>query len=236
MAETKGTTVGSVGRTRRALLGGAVAGGAAIAMRSVVGTDRARAGNHPLQTGESNDSTAETGLDRTDVDVNLAMCGNDYGLIARSHVVNGIGLQGAVDQTGGTGVIGQTSGDSSQIAVLADTSANDGEGYAVKAITKNGAALYGEAIGGYALQVQGVSWFSRSGKALIAQGKSSKTLTLTGHGNYITNDSFVVATVQGTATGVWVRSCSTNVNGNSITIRLNKAAPADLRVGWIVID
>ena len=236
MADTKATTAGQAGRTRRALLGGVVAGGAAIAMRSVGGADRALAANSPLLIGTTNDSTAETGLQRTDVDVNIAMCGNDYGLIARPHVVNSIGLLGAADKPGGTGVIGQTSGDSTQVAVLADTSDGSGEGYAVKAITKNGSALYGEAVGGYALEAQGVTNFSRAGMITISQGRASKTLTLTGHGNYITAQSFVVATIQGDVAGTWVRACSVNQSANSFTIRLNKAAPKSLSVGWFVIN
>ncbi len=236
MSSIKATTAGSARRTRRALLGGAVAGGAAIALRSVGGADHARAGSHPMEIGTTNDSIAETGLQRTDVDVNIAMCGNDYGLIARPHVVNSIGLLGAADKFGGTGVSGETSGDASQIAVLADTSANGGEGIAVKAITKNGAALYGEAVGGYALQAQGVTHFSRAGMVTISLGRASKTFTLTGHGNYITAQSFVVATIQGDVAGTWVRACAVNEDANSFTIRLNKAAPRDLSVGWFIVN
>ena len=223
-------------QTRRALLGGAVAGGAAVALRAVGGPDPVRAGQQtPIYRNQVNSLLRYTSTQDADGgEIYMAETPVTLGIIC--HVANGLGLDVLADGAAGTGVYASTAGLSSQIAIEANAASVNGEGIAVKARTKNGTALYGEATGGHALHIQGVSWFSRSGKALIAQGKSSKTITLVGQGNYITNDSFVVATVQGTATGVWVRSCSTNVAANTVTIRLNNAAPADLRVGWIVID
>jgi hypothetical protein len=46
----------------------------------------------------------------------------------------------------------------------------------------------------------------------------------------------VVATIQGDVAGTWVRACSVNQGANSFTIRLNKAAPKSLNVGWFVIN
>ena len=137
--------------------------------------------------------------------------------------------------SGGHGVRGETSGDSTQIAVLGTTTIANGEGIGVRGVTRNGIALQGEALepGGYGLEVKGRAVFNRSGKTTIAAGDSTKTIST----NPITAASIVVATVQGNPAGVWVRSVAVSDPNNNFTIRLNKAAPAGgVVVGYFVVN
>ena len=146
------------------------------------------------------------------------------------HSTQGVGVQGWTST--GTGVLaetasdfgvavrGRTSGHHSQVAVEAETLSGVGEGYAVRARTKNGIAAYGEATGGFALQAVGRAVFSRSGKVTFAAGQSSRTVS----GHLIEADTVVVAVA-----GTYVRGVSLSIANDTFTIRLNKAAPTALK-------
>ena len=45
-----------------------------------------------------------------------------------------------------------------------------------------------------------------------------------------------VATIQGDVAGTWVRGVTLDVAGDTFTIRLNKAAPKALKVGWFIVN
>ncbi|MEO7117647.1 MAG: hypothetical protein ABIZ34_01610 [Candidatus Limnocylindrales bacterium] len=223
--------------SRRALLGGAAGAAAALGIRGLAGPDRAEAQAQALYANAVNQITSYTSI-RTPVSNDSEVFFGSPGVAVgvNSHVADGRAVDAYADGPRSVAVRAGTIGSANQTAVLADGSAGLGEGLAVKAITKNGVALYGEAVGGHALNVRGTTVFSRSGVVRILQGASSKTVTLYGVGNYVTTNSFVLATIQGNIAGVWVRGCTTNPGANSFTIRLNKAAPSDVKVGWIVLS
>lgn len=240
---------------RRALLASAAAGLAALGAQAVLPAGAAKAGGTPVILGVTNvtDAPLATGISRPDVSsarlatltsgvIGVTDNADGAGVEGRSFASGGVGVRATGDN--GTGVFAQgagsrgiavralSTGGSGQIAVLADGSAGNGEGYAVKAQTKNGIALYGSAVGGYALQVDGLAVFSRSGKVTFSTGQASRTIT----GRSIIASSLVVATIQGYAAGVWVAGVVLNTAAQSFTIKLNKAAPKALQVGWFIVN
>jgi hypothetical protein len=130
------------------------------------------------------------------------------------------------------GVLGSTSGHNSQVAVDAVGNTGLGEGIAVRARTLNGIALYGQATGGYGLQVVGRAVFNRSGKTTVAANQSTKVVS----GFAITPATIVVATVQGGAAR-YVRNVVLNDAADTFTIRLNKVEPSGgVVVGFFIVN
>jgi hypothetical protein len=229
MATTTTTT-----RSRRAVLGALIGGIGAWVAGGLGGRDpAARADNGDnFVLGQSNTcTTSGTSVSNLET-ADAAFVQNTTGVWGSSVVSDGFGVQGHAIGTRGTAVRGFTSGHWSQVAVDANVTAGNGEGYAVRARTKNGTALYGSAAGGYALEVHGLAVFSRSGKATVRQGQASKTIS----GHPIGAGSLVVATIQGNVPGTYVRGVTLNAGASSFTIRLNKAAPFTLRVGWFLVN
>jgi hypothetical protein len=251
MAKEKSENLG-----RRALIGGAAGGVAALALGglgSPRGT-RAATGN-PVLLGLDNSQGSGTGTwirypdSQPDVATQSMLATFTTGVFGSTRVADGEGLWGFAypSSTGGVGVrakaegtngkavYGETTGHFSQVVVDANGTVGAGEGIAVRGRTKNGIALYGEAqgSGGYGLQVIGRAVFNRSGKTTISVGSSSKTIS----GHVMTAATLVVATVQGNPTGVWVRNVSVSDANDTFTIRLNKAAPSGgVVVGYFVVN
>ncbi len=96
----------------------------------------------------------------------------------------------------------------------------------MRAKSTNGIALQAICPGGYALDVNGRFHFNRSGKVTIPAGSSSRTIS--GHADDIRPESLVLATIQGNVPGLYVRAVSASP-GDSFTIRLNRAAPQDVK-------
>ncbi|MFN8619162.1 MAG: hypothetical protein U0869_00265 [Chloroflexota bacterium] len=224
----------AVPRSRRALLAGSLGALAALAAQAI---------GRPLSVSAAGNgqalvlgSTNSCGTQGTTIS-NLTSADADFahgktGVWGASPSSDGFGIQGYVSGTAGMGVHGFTSGHSSQVGVDGDTRDGNGEGIAVRARTKNGIGVYASAVGGYAIQANGLTVFSRSGKVAFAAGQSSKTIT----GFPIIPDSLVVATIQGDVAGTWVRGVTLNDAGDSFTIRLNRAAPKALKVGWFIVN
>jgi hypothetical protein len=238
-------------RSRRALLAGALGGLGAVALQAIGRPEPASAGGEPVTLGEINESNADadTRIDRKSgatVLTQNVLGGEDVGLQGSVLVNGGIGVsgrgsafgstgvQGRAMATNGTGVLARTEGHNSQIALEADGATNEGEGYAVRARTRNGIALYGEILGpgGFALQAVGPAVFSRSGKVAFGAGQSSRTV----FGHSITAASLVLATIQGNVAGTYVRGVSVNDAQDKFIIRLNKPAPSALVVGWFIVN
>jgi hypothetical protein len=219
--------------TRRTFLGAALGGLGAWAV-SLLGRPPAvhAADGGNLKLGTSNSCGAQgtslSNLDTADAD----FVNGKTGVWGASPSVNGFGVQGYVSGTGNTAIRGRTGGDSTQIAVDADTTSGFGEGIALRARTKNGVGVYASAQGGYAIQAVGRTVFSLSGKVTFSTGQSSRTVT----GHPVVSGSLVVATIQGDVPGTWVRGVSLNATTGAFTIRLNKAAPKQLKVGFFVIN
>jgi hypothetical protein len=81
-----------------------------------------------------------------------------------------------------------------------------------------------------ALKVLGKTQFSRSGRATVLAGHSSRAVTMAG----VSAGSWIIATPQTNRAGVFVQSV---VPGNgTFTIRLNKAVSGNTIVGYLVIN
>jgi len=130
-------------------------------------------------------------------------------------------------------VLADTSGHWSQIAVVGDTTPGLGEGIGVWGKTGNGIGVRAEAQGpgGWGLEVRGKAVFSRSGKVTFSQGQASRTISVP-----VTTDSLVLATLQGNVADTWVRAVGLDTRRGIIAIRLNRAAPVGLTVGWFVVN
>jgi hypothetical protein len=172
-------------------------------------------------------------VERVDGASRAALAAPNYGMFAIANGSGGIGVQGEANGSeSAIGVQGITNGYNTQVAVDADGRPGFGEGYAVRARTKNGIAVYAEATGGAAIVAHGLTEFSRSGQAAFSKGQLTRTLTA----GRIAGRTLVVATIQGDVAGTWVRGVTVNVSAQKFTIRLNKAAPKALKVGWFVVN
>lgn len=227
---------GSELRSRRALLAGSIGALAALAAQAIGRADIASAANgDPVLVGKDNLQTEYqwTTIARSDQDTRVAFATPTDGLVGTTFVNNGSGVVGVVGSgQGSVGVAALTRGHHSQVAVEADCREGNGEGIAVRARTKNGIGVYASAPGGYAIQAVGRTVFSRSGKVTFSKGQATRTVT----GNSLTADSLIVATIQGDVSGTWVRGVSINTSTGKFTIRLNKAAPKQLKVGWFIVN
>jgi hypothetical protein len=97
--------------------------------------------------------------------------------------------------------------------------------YGVHAQHENGA--------GVALKVQGKATFSRSGKATIAKGHSSRTVAGL---NNIGTGSMILVTLQGSAgAGRYVRYAK-RVSDTSFTVVLSSASASTVAFAWMIID
>lgn len=222
-------------RSRRALLAGSIGALAALAAQAIGRPDLASADDgDAVRLGQQNTQTGTfTELRRSDNKSRIALIGPTYGVTASTDVSGGTGLDGFSGGTHDTiGVKGRTNGHYSQTAVDADARTGNGEGYAVRARTKNGIGVYAEATGGVAIRAKGRTEFSRSGKVTFSKGQASRTIK----GNTIFADSLVVATIQGDVSGTWVRGVTVSTSKGQFTIRLNKAAPKQLKVGWFIVN
>lgn len=96
------------GTTRRKLMGGVVAGAAAVATGVVLGAEPAAATTGAMQYGMGNDAgTAITRLTSTNISSTLNVVNNGYGFGVDAYAANGPALQGIADI--GAGVWGRSS-------------------------------------------------------------------------------------------------------------------------------
>ena len=139
------------------------------------------------------------------------------------------GVTAAPDASGVSGLVQSDGGN----GVGAFDSSPDG-GYGLLAITNNGIAVSANVSGetngnAFALQVNGPSQFVTAGTAVVPRGKSSVTVAV----DWVTPQSFVLATLQSRAPGHYVEAA---VAGNgSVTIYLNLPVLVDRAVGYFAI-
>jgi hypothetical protein len=201
--------------SRRGMLkkaGGALAAGVAGAgaLGALGAAPAAAADGQPVILGSyDNKATQSTSILNGENDVYLNSVGPaGYGMLTRVYDFYGAGVIAYVYGKEARGLEGVTSGRADQTAVMADASK-----------------------GGTGLQVKGPAKFSASGLAVFAKGQATKTISAT-----IRETSLVLATAQGDLSGVWVQSVHRQVANRRFVIRLNKAAPAELKVGWFVVN
>jgi hypothetical protein len=80
------------------------------------------------------------------------------------------------------------------------------------------------------LLVSGSAEFQSSGVATVKKG--DKTVTATAFA--VTASNIVLATIQKPQSGVYIEAAEAGTG--KVTITLNKAATADLPVGWFVVN
>lgn len=237
----------AIHRSRRAILFGGLGALGALAARASPGnSEPVDAGGSTIQTGGSYDTHDATTIYKRDASdyfrTSLELAGPDTGAYGASATPGGEGLLGLASGVNGTGVHGTLLGGNGSSAVWADTSGKASqigllaeaipEGHAVWAKTHNGAAVRASATGGYALQAEGVAVFDRAGSTSFAKGQLSKTVPMFMN----RSDTLVVATIQGDVAGTWVRGVVVDVAHQHFVIKLNRAAPKALRVGYFVIN
>jgi hypothetical protein len=100
-------------------------------------------------------------------------------------------------------------------------------------ISPTGTGVLAESFKGVALRVQGKVTFSRSGRVVIAAGRSTAVIPVPGG---LGTRSNVSATPQSHLAGVFVNSAVPDAVRDVITIHLSKAVPAGrtLTVAWFV--
>jgi hypothetical protein len=225
--------------SRRGMLkkaGGALAAGVAGAgvVGALTSTPAAAADGQPVILGSyANTATQPTSfLNGADNTVHLASKGaGGYGALIRNYDFYGAGVVAYVYGEQGRALEGTTSGRADQTAVLADTRGGTGRGFGLRALTKGGTAVRAEATTGLALDVKGTTKFSLSGLAVISRGQQIKVVNAS-----IREVSLVLATAQGEVAGTWVQSVHRQVANGRFIIHLNKPAPAELKVGWLVVN
>jgi hypothetical protein len=276
----------TVRRSRRAVLGAALGGAAAIAASNVakpLAVNAATGGNLVLGHTD-NTADAETALTKTTGGANAfrATLGSGSGVrgestdtnptldfTVASHKTGVIGSAGSgaglPDNTDETGVFGfaNVSANSAGVAAVSP----DGAGvFAIGGWTgiygsgdltgvlgdvgTGGTGVYGftgatnapappAGVGVYAraattaqtaLQVAGKVKFSRSGRVAISEGASSKLITMSG----VTATSYVIATLQTSSSGLFVRAVVTATG--QFRIYLSKTAPKRVVVGYLVVN
>ena len=161
---------------------------------------------------------------------------NSVGVLGESSL--GTGVVGASD-TGygvfGVGYYGVYA--FGQVGVVGDVDSGTGiQGWTGQALAPNPPPNVGVWAGGEsgrtALEVSGVTKFSRSGKTTFSAGQSSKKITVPGG---ITAGSFAFADLQQDRPGVLVRAVVPNTADSSITIVLNATVASTTAVGWMVV-
>jgi len=163
--------------------------------------------------------------------------GDPHGVHGITSSPSGAGVLGEND-SGGNGVYGHAN-NSSASGVYGQ---NDGTGFGVAGRAISGTGVFGDSADGVgvwassqnatALKVTGKAHFSRSGKLVIAAGKTSATKTAVA----LSSASLVLVTPQNDVSGVAVRSAVPDVAAGSFTVHLAKAVSKKVTVGWFVVN
>lgn len=253
------------GRSRRALLAAAAAGGlGAIAAETVGGAAPAMAndGNPVLQGTDNGTPTKRTAVltaNETGVladpnttgkgSLGVYGRGENFGVLGESTGASNVGVQGTC-LNGGTGVTG-VGGGGYGVQGVGTIAGVLGRGNGGPGVVGTGGALGGNGVEGrvrnasaagvLAENTAGGNALQVAGKAafdrsgILTVGQGSSSATQTGIA--LTSSSFVLATIQGSVAGVYLQGV-TRVTGasGSFTIHLNKAVSRRTTVGWLIIN
>jgi hypothetical protein len=172
----------------------------------------------PVHVGNTYSTNAATTIRRTTTGLNS---GYDWTSVVMAGLASGVaGIASAAAPAGTAGVVGTGFG-AGQYGVVGVNNAG------------TGTAIRGSSAEGTALEVQGVTRFSRSGIGQIAKGHS--TCTITGLAR-IAASSIILVTLQGSAgTGRYVRYAA-RVSDSSFKVRLNKKAANTVAFGYFIIN
>jgi hypothetical protein len=226
--------------TRRDVLSKAAAVAAGAAAATIASGSPAEAANgDPLTLGNPNASTSETTWDGPSGGRALHITSGQYGIrvSTTSHAIHGettgsgaSGVLGLSEDDNGIGIYGQSDGTSLVDSVGTLGRADTGIG--LKGWTQSGIAILALAeSGGKALDVQGPSTFSRSGRATVGAGKKSVKVS----GQTIATSTMVLAVLQQSRPGVWVTAAVPSPSTDTLTIYLNKAVGKKTKVAWFLL-
>jgi hypothetical protein len=218
-------------RTRRALLGGALAAAAAATVGSFVRPQAASADTGAMQYGVSQSAgSATTNLYSTGgPGIPTLAIGNDGGgtaIYAEATIAGGVGLYGW--STDGPGIIG--------IAGAGDVAPPGRTG--VFGFSPDGTGVSAMSDSGTALRVTGKARFNRSGRANVAKGKSYVDVDLNAKGG-LAGTPLAVATINTRRAGVHVETVRVNYpTAGKLRIYLNKVASStsSTSVSWVVLS
>jgi hypothetical protein len=236
----------SVPRSRRALLAAAAGGAAALAASAALPLTAMAADGDPVLVGTPNPATATTGI---------AATGEVFGLEGSSTGSAGIvgwsisanpdlatadgaytGIYGwspgsPIDAPAGVGVVGQSDdwgvfGNGTVGVYGLGTYGVVGESLSTAA----GVVASAKSPTDLALDVYGKVRFSRSGRASIASGHSTKVVSLAG----VSSGSRVFALIHSNRSGRWVRAVVPTTG--SFKIYLNGTVSSTTYVAWFVLN
>jgi hypothetical protein len=132
----------------------------------------------------------------------------------------GLAASGSIGvSASGSGPMGIAVSATASSSLPALAASNGGSGPAVRASNPSGVAL----------QVNGITQFSRSGLATIGAGRKQVVVTLAN----VSPSSIVLATLQNVVPNVLVAGVV--VGSGKFTIVLSRATPSPAKVGWFVI-
>jgi hypothetical protein len=86
---------------------------------------------------------------------------------------------------------------------------------------------------GTALRVEGKAGFSRSGKAAVARGHSTQTVTVA---SGVGTGSMILVTLQGSAGSGVVLRYAKRLSATTFQVALNKAATTTVTFAWMIVD
>jgi hypothetical protein len=193
--------------------------------------------------GQTNTETSPTVFQNTDIGDGIqgqgGTAGGSSGVYGVGHSgVSGDGSTFGVVGTGPTGVLGTSStagngvwgrtGGASLSGVYGE---NFGTGSGVTGHAPDGTGVLARSANGTALQVRGTLMLSRSGEVIVSTGQRYIQVALTD----LVPKTFIIATVQGGRSGVWVQRVAISPANGYFRIYLNTTAASDTRVGWFAI-
>ena len=207
--------------SRRAVLGLAAAAAAAVVVKPTVAE---AADGQALKGGVENLAEARTYLTGGRNSGLTVTSTTDDGAVAGVNTAHdGAGLRG----TGAVGVVGI--GIQTDLGGGVGVDAGSDHGVGLQAGTWDGTAVkaHAEGPGSTALDVTGVTKFSRSGRTRIPTGAKSVTV------NIPVGTGYVLATLQAHKAGLYVEGVQTTPTG--FTIWLSKATTGLADVAWFIV-
>jgi hypothetical protein len=139
------------------------------------------------------------------------------------------GVRGKATGEAATAVYGQNFGTTGQAVGVHGVSLVSPDGIGV--LGAGEVAVKGFSLFGYAFNGEGKLHFSRSGIATINAGDTSVSVLAE-----VDTSSIVLATLQGTQAGIWIRGVQKKPAQDRFIVRLNAAPANDLKVGWLILD
>lgn len=207
--------------SRRAVLGLAAAAAAAVVVKPTVAE---AADGQAMKVGADNQAEARTYLTGGRNSGLTVTSTTDDGAVAGVNTAHdGAGLRG----TGAVGVVGI--GIQTDLGGGVGVDAGSDHGVGLQAGTWDGTAVkaHAEGPGSTALDVTGVTKFSRSGRTRVPTGAKSVTV------NIPVGTGYVLATLQAHKAGLYVEGVQTTPTG--FTIWLSKATTGLADVAWFIV-